>query len=127
MCTRSRSRPHDRHRWPCTTRRRTRIVPRPRRRLKAPTGRSMPRGQSWGSLPAPPEGSSIGALGIPAVLIAISNGSACTSATYTLSHVLLAMGLSEDRIRGALRLSWCHLTQAVDWAEVCHRLGSLRG
>jgi cysteine desulfurase len=59
-------------------------------------------------------------------VIAISNGSACTSASYTLSHVLLAMGLPEDRIRGALRLSWCHLTPAVDWGEVCQRLAALR-
>jgi cysteine desulfurase len=44
-----------------------------------------------------------------------------------LSHVLLAMGLSEDRIRGALRLSWCHLTPTADWGEVCQRLAALRG
>ncbi len=60
-------------------------------------------------------------------VIAISNGSACTSASYTLSHVLLAMGLPEERIRGALRLSWCHLTPAVGWGEVCQRLAALRG
>jgi cysteine desulfurase len=59
-------------------------------------------------------------------LIAISNGSACTSASYTLSHVLLAMGLPEARIRGALRLSWCHMTPAMDWCEVCRRLAALR-
>ena len=38
-------------------------------------------------------------------LVAISNGSACTSQNYTASHVLTAMGLSEDHIKGALRLS----------------------
>ncbi|MEQ6900789.1 cysteine desulfurase DndA [Nocardioides sp. YIM 152588] len=37
---------------------------------------------------------------------AISNGSACTSQSYEPSHVLVAAGLSEDRIAGALRLSW---------------------
>lgn len=47
--------------------------------------------------------------------IAISNGSACTSVSYTPSHVLEAMGLSEDRIEGAMRLSWCHLTPDADW------------
>ncbi len=59
-------------------------------------------------------------------LIAISNGSACTSASYTLSHVLLAMGLPDVRIHGALRLSWCHLTPGVDWGAVCQRLTALR-
>ena len=38
--------------------------------------------------------------------IAISNGSACTSASYDPSHVLLAMGLDEDRIGESVRISW---------------------
>lgn len=36
----------------------------------------------------------------------ISNGSACTSHDYSPSHVLMAMGLSENRIESAIRLSW---------------------
>jgi len=40
--------------------------------------------------------------------IAISNGSACTSTSYKPSHVLQAMGLSQDRIDNAIRLSWSH-------------------
>jgi cysteine desulfurase len=59
-------------------------------------------------------------------LIAISNGSACTSASYTLSHVLQSMGLPEDEILTALRISWCHLTPTPDWSEVCSRLSLLR-
>ena len=59
-------------------------------------------------------------------LIAISNGSACTSASYNLSHVLKAMRLPEDRILSALRISWCHMTPDVDWATVCKKLESLR-
>ena len=55
-------------------------------------------------------------------LIAISNGSACTSQRYEASHVLLAMGLPEDRGRGALRISWCHLTPTPNWSEVVTRL-----
>jgi cysteine desulfurase len=51
-------------------------------------------------------------------VVAISNGSACTSQNYTTSHVLTAMGLSEDHVKGALRLSWCHLTPKVDWDAV---------
>jgi cysteine desulfurase len=38
--------------------------------------------------------------------IAVSNGSACTSASYKPSHVLEAMGFSQDRIESAIRISW---------------------
>ena len=36
----------------------------------------------------------------------ISNGSACTSHDYSPSYVLTAMGLDEDRISSAIRISW---------------------
>lgn len=55
-------------------------------------------------------------------LVSISNGSACTSASYTLSYVLEAMGLPEDEILSALRISWCHLTPDPDWSEIRSRL-----
>ncbi len=58
-------------------------------------------------------------------LIAISNGSACTSRRYEPSHVLRAMGLSEPRITGAVRLSWCHLTEDPDWDSVVARVAQL--
>ncbi len=51
-------------------------------------------------------------------IVAISNGSACTSQSYSPSHVLTAMGLSEDHIKGALRISWSHLTPEVPWERV---------
>ncbi len=57
---------------------------------------------------------------------AISNGSACTSSSYTASHVLEAMGLNEEEIKGALRISWCHMTDNVPWEEIVVRLQSLR-
>ncbi len=38
--------------------------------------------------------------------LAISNGAACTSASYSPSHVLKAMGLSDDLIASAVRISW---------------------
>lgn len=36
----------------------------------------------------------------------ISNGSACTSSSYSSSYVLVAMGMSEDDIDQSIRLSW---------------------
>jgi cysteine desulfurase len=48
-------------------------------------------------------------------LIAISNGAACTSQSYTCSHVLSAMRLPAWRIDGALRFSWCASTPEPDW------------
>jgi len=57
---------------------------------------------------------------------AVSNGSACTSSSYTFSHVLSSMGLSKDRIRGSLRISWCHMTPPVDWALMAEKIAALR-
>jgi cysteine desulfurase len=57
---------------------------------------------------------------------AISNGSACTSHSYTPSHVLEAMGFSKDRILSSIRISWSHLTPDVDWDEFAARLHRLR-
>ncbi len=48
--------------------------------------------------------------------VAISDGAACTSASYTCSHVLSAMRLPEERISGALRFSWCHTSALPDFA-----------
>jgi cysteine desulfurase len=39
--------------------------------------------------------------------LCISAGSACTSGSGTASHVLTAMGLSENDARATLRFSWC--------------------
>jgi len=58
-------------------------------------------------------------------LVAISNGSACTSESYEASHVLTAMALEDDIIRGALRISWCHMTEGPDWVEVAGVLEGL--
>jgi cysteine desulfurase len=59
-------------------------------------------------------------------LVAISNGSACTSSSYTPSHVIKAMGYSDDAANEAIRLSWCHLTPEVDWEAVAGRIVGLR-
>ena len=58
-------------------------------------------------------------------LVAISNGSACTSSSYEPSHVLTAMGLSADRVAGALRVSWNHETVHPAWEIVADRLTSI--
>jgi len=39
-------------------------------------------------------------------IIATSNGSACTTTSYKPSHVLVAMGLSDDQVESAIRISW---------------------
>jgi len=59
-------------------------------------------------------------------VVAISNGSACTSQSYQPSHVLTAMRLPEEQVAGALRLSWSHLTPQVDWTVLADRLTRLR-
>lgn len=59
-------------------------------------------------------------------LIAISNGSACTSSSYTPSHVLKAMGMSDDEANQCVRISWCHMTPEVDWDAVVERIASMR-
>ena len=40
--------------------------------------------------------------------VAVSNGSACTSQSYSASHVLQAMGMSEDEADECIRFSWSH-------------------
>lgn len=56
---------------------------------------------------------------------AISNGSACTSQNYSPSHVLESMGLTQERVAGALRISWCHLTPEPDWSSLRARIARL--
>jgi cysteine desulfurase len=60
-------------------------------------------------------------------LVAISNGSACSSGGFERSHVLAAMGLDDSRVDGALRISWCHQTPEPDWASFVERVSALRG
>lgn len=58
-------------------------------------------------------------------IVAVSNGSACTSSSYSPSHVLEAMKLTEDAVEGALRFSWCHLTETPNWSAVTTALSRL--
>jgi cysteine desulfurase len=55
----------------------------------------------------------------------VSTGSACTARSHDGSHVLKAMRLGDERIEGALRFSWCHLTPDPDWSTIVERIGSL--
>lgn len=59
-------------------------------------------------------------------LIAISNGSACTSKSYTPSHVLKAMGMSDDEANQCVRITWCHMTPEVAWDAVAERISAMR-
>lgn len=61
-------------------------------------------------------------------VVALSNGSACTSQTYEPSHVLLASGLPKERIEGALRLSWGgDPSLTVPATDIAQRLRALQG
>lgn len=44
----------------------------------------------------------------------ISNGSACTSKSYSPSYVLVAMGIPTDQIESSVRISWGHGTNEED-------------
>lgn len=59
-------------------------------------------------------------------VVAISNGSACTSQSYQPSHVLKAMEVTDEGIKGAIRISWCHMTDAPDWGRVVEVVKGLR-
>ena len=59
-------------------------------------------------------------------IAAVSNGSACTSQSYSPSHVLEAMGLPREAVSGAIRVSWSHLTPDVDWQLLVSCLETLR-
>ena len=45
----------------------------------------------------------------------ISNGSACNSNSYSLSHVLTSMGLSQEVISSSIRISWGKFTDVEEF------------
>ncbi len=60
-------------------------------------------------------------------LVAVATGSACTSASYTPSHVLRAMGLSEEAASNGLRFSWVPgQTTDLDVEELARGIAKLR-
>ena len=59
-------------------------------------------------------------------LVAISNGAACTSQSYTCSHVLGAMQVPAWQSDGALRFSWCASSVEPDWRDLVAALEPYR-
>jgi cysteine desulfurase len=59
-------------------------------------------------------------------LVAISNGAACTSQSYTCSHVLSAMQVPAWQSDGALRFSWGASSVEPDWSELVAALEPYR-
>lgn len=57
--------------------------------------------------------------------IAASSGSACTTGDIEPSHVLTALGIAQNRARGALRLTLGHSTKEEDIAVTLQRLGEI--
>ena len=58
--------------------------------------------------------------------VAISNGSACTSASYSPSHVLKAMELSDLEAETATRWSWCHVSRQPNWYRITEAINRLK-
>lgn len=55
-------------------------------------------------------------------IAAVSNGSACTSSSYSPSHVLTAMKFDEDRIDSAIRMSWCYQTKELPLVQIVEKI-----
>ena len=58
-------------------------------------------------------------------LAEISTGSACTSASYTPSHVLTSMGLSENEATRVVRFSWGPNTSKEIWDKIANKIETL--
>lgn len=58
-------------------------------------------------------------------IVAVSNGSACTSSSYKPSHVLSAMNIGEKRISGAIRLSFGPEIHEIPITEMLKRFQSM--
>ncbi|MCY2991743.1 MAG: aminotransferase class V-fold PLP-dependent enzyme [Planctomycetota bacterium] len=59
-------------------------------------------------------------------IVAMSNGSACTSASYSPSHVLTSMGLGEQLLSSAVRISWGPRVGEIPVAQIIAAIRVLR-
>jgi cysteine desulfurase len=59
-------------------------------------------------------------------LISVSNGAACSSHSYELSHVLRAMSLEDWRVRGAVRFSFSHESTFAETSRLVERVEQTR-
>src|SRR5262249_45098519 len=59
-------------------------------------------------------------------VVAISNGAACTSASYSPSHVLKAMGLTDDQTAWSVRVSWGPGVSSIPHVAIRDTVRSLR-
>ena len=52
----------------------------------------------------------------------ISNGSACTSKSYSPSYVLIAMGIPEEQVENSVRISWGPETSPAELEDEFEKL-----
>lgn len=64
-------------------------------------------------------------LGLDAEGVAASSGSACTSGTEKPSHVLLALGKTEDEARASVRISFSKFNTVEDIEAAAARIGTV--
>ncbi len=64
-------------------------------------------------------------LGLDAEGVAASSGSACTSGTEKPSHVLMALGKTEDEARASVRISFSKFNTVEDIEEAATRIGTV--
>ncbi len=64
-------------------------------------------------------------LALDASGVAVSSGSACTSGTEKPSHVLLALGKSEQEARASVRVSFSKFNTATEVAEAAERTATV--
>ncbi|NBW97766.1 MAG: IscS subfamily cysteine desulfurase, partial [Planctomycetia bacterium] len=56
--------------------------------------------------------------------LALSSGSACSSESPRPSHVLLALGLTDDEARASLRFGLSRFTTEAEVEEAAHRIAA---